>query len=62
MIAAEKYGASAINYGLVPERSLLTQKRVDEGRLSGNQRFIYTATGEHAPSSRRSLATGLGKV
>jgi cyclopropane-fatty-acyl-phospholipid synthase len=40
MLAAAKYGASVVNYGLVPEQNLVMQERIDRQKLSGQVRIV----------------------
>jgi cyclopropane-fatty-acyl-phospholipid synthase len=40
MLAAEKYGANVVNYGLVPEQNLVMQKKIDERGLDTRVRIV----------------------
>jgi len=40
LLAAEKYGASVVNYGLLPEQNVIMQRRIEERNLSGLVRIV----------------------
>ncbi len=40
MLAAEKYGAEVVNYGLVPEQNRIMQTRLEQRGLSGRVRIV----------------------
>jgi cyclopropane-fatty-acyl-phospholipid synthase len=40
MLAAERYGAQVVNYGLVPEQNLIMQERLEQRGLAGQVRIV----------------------
>ena len=40
MLAAEKYGADVVNYGLVPEQNRVMQERIEQRGLTGRVRIV----------------------